>query len=189
MKKSLTVLAAVSAASAASAQSLEIEPAVAHLPFFGQVTVTVFADSGPADYAVAGWNGSVVASGTGSAHWSNNMHHIGPAQGGEFSSPGTIEGYSVTGIFLGQGPPALGFTPVPGRVIFWSADFVDDDGGFFEIRTETTRFEVYTEPGAEPPTRRTLVPADGFARVPCTPAPGSLTLLAPAGLAAARRRR
>ena len=186
MKKSLAVTAAVGLASGASAQGLDIEPTSDTIDIGESITLTVYADSGPEDYAVAGWNASVVADG---GAWADPRHHISPSQSTGILIAGEIVGSSVTGILLGQGAPPLGFIPLPGRVIFWSADFSSADEGVFNIATETGRFEVYTEPGADPATRRTLTPTEGSSVITVVPAPASLALLGLGGLAAARRRR
>lgn len=189
MKKSLAIIAAVGVASAASAQSVEIDPGASTVAPGEAVTLTVYADQGPADYAVAGFNFDVNASG---GEWANNKTLIPASAAPPVAlNPGTISGSSVTGISIGQLAPQLGFTPDPGRIAVWSADFSSGVEGNFDISTETSRFEVYSvDPGTVPiPEIRAVTPTEGSARVEVIPAPASLALLGLGGLAAARRRR
>lgn len=180
MKKSLAIFAAVGVASAASAQSVDIEPLDSTVGLGEAVTLTVFADSGPDDYAVAGFNFNVNASGGDWGGLTSLLTHPG-------QNPGTVVGSNVEDVSSGQ-LFAFGFVPEPGRIAVWSGDFSSATEGVFDISTETTRFEVYTE-NMEGSPRRSLTPTEGSASVTVIPAPASLALLGLGGLLFARRRR
>lgn len=181
MKKSLAILAAVGLASAAGAQGLEIEPGASVVAPGEVVTLTVFADPGPSDYAIAGVNFDVDASGGDWANPTALLSHPG-------QNPGVISGSSVTGASIGQ-LWAFGFVPDPGRIAVWTGDFSSATEGVYDISTATSRFSVYTD-AATPGERRDVTgTGEGRATVEVIPAPASLALLGLGGLAAARRRR
>lgn len=187
MRKGLAIPAAVGLASAAGAQSVEIEPGAATVAPGEAAPLTVFGDPGPGDYAIAGIEFRVDATG---GAWADNQHHILPtAAPGSALNPGTIEGSSVVGILVGQ-LDGFGFTPEPGRIRLWSAEFSSAAEGVFDITTTTSRMAVYADnPRGEPWPWRTVTPTEGHARVTVIPAPAGLALLALGGLAVGRRGR
>lgn len=189
MKKAF-VLAAAGIAATASAQSIEFELSDPVLRAPADSTlVTVYADPGPADYALLLAIFNVHASETG---WSENMTLIPATAAPPVAlDPGTIMGASVTGIDVRQ--LTIGLTPDPGRIPAWSAVFTIADIAprMIELSTETTRFEVYE---VDPftvliPEIRSLTPTEGAARITVVPAPAGLALLGLGGLAAAHRQR
>ena len=199
MKNSLATLAVMATASAASGQSWEFDISNPVLTS-GSPTTTITAsiDPGPGDFTVAAVNFSVHATETG---WVDGTQvaipatRMPPVPG---QQPGTLNpaGDGFTGILIGQLGLGFGFTPEPGRIDAWRADFTATDFTVerqVDVTTETTRFDVYlgSDPFPDPWSRESRVPTEGRGSFTIIPAPASLALLGLGGLAvvAGRRRR
>jgi hypothetical protein len=183
------VLVSLGIASVAGAQEWQFELSNPVLsPGTPSTLVTLSIDHEPADYAFAVANLSVRATEGG---WSDLITLI--MQGPPYPSgqrPGSISGGDVTGITVGQ-LAAFGWVPTPGRIDVWRGTFTATDfsgGRAVDLSTETTRFEVYTDP-FPPTTREPRTPIEGRGQIQIVPAPAGLALVGLGGFALASRRR
>ncbi|MEO1279107.1 MAG: hypothetical protein AAFV77_09140 [Planctomycetota bacterium] len=152
-------------------------------------TVRLFAGFDPRDFAIAGVATSVFASGGG---WSD-LTLIAPMDG-PGTSTGAASGSGVDGILAGQlNFPATGgiYADDTNPIAFWQATYTADvvtDPTIVDIRTETTRYDVYVERGSAQSESRLDELIEGAATIEVIPAPASAVVLA-GGVLVLRRRR
>ena len=192
MKKAFALVAVAGIATAASAQSINIEVADGDLGPGESTLVTLSAGYGAGDYAIAGIATDFISS-VGSDGWSD-VQLLAPMDG-PGTSAGAPSGTGVDGIIAGQlnFPPAGIYADSTNPIAFWTATYtapaVVDDPFTVDLSTDTSRFDVYVARDSSRSESRLGDLTEGAGAINVVPAPASLALLGLGGLAAARRRR
>ncbi len=148
--------------------------------------ITISAFFAASDHAFGAALFNVIADEAGWVAGSNEVLLPPPA------NPGVIAGGSITGITAGQihfPPVVLANTANP--IAAWKATWSTNDFSprVVNVRTETTRFDVYISATTPQSASRLSGLLEGAGEIRIVPAPSALALLGLGGLVAARRRR